>query len=420
MKILWVTNTIFPELSKAIGRNAPVVGGWMYGLANGLVNANVDLVVATSRPNVEAFETTINGTTYYLLSGKEKATEFDVSLNPQWKKLISKVNPDAVHIHGTEYAHGLSLMKACPNLNYVISIQGLVSICARYFTGGIPYLTIKKNRTIRDFIKNDGILKSQKEFFKRGELVEKEYFKIGRNFIGRTSWDFDHTRILNPKATYHFCNESLRDVFYDSKKWSTNSMKKHTIFVSQAIYPIKGLHQILKAIALIKDEFPDLKIKIAGGNVTRVSSLRDRLALGGYGKYLISLIQKYQLKDHIEFTGVLDKNQMVQEYLNCNVFICPSSIENSANSIGEAQLLGVPCIASYVGGAHDLIEHKKTGILYRFEEVEMMAQSIKEIFNTKTLMEELSTGGIKVASERHNRDTNLKTTLEIYKKIISE
>ena len=54
----------------------------------------------------------------------------------------------------------------------------------------------------------------------------------------------------------------------------------------------------------------------------------------------------------------------------------PSSIENSPNSLGEAQLLGVPCIASDVGGVTDMIPNKECGIIYRFEEVELLAKHI--------------------------------------------
>jgi len=417
MKVLWISNTIFPELAKHLGMNVPVVGGWMYGLANSLVKSGISLTVATSRPNIKSAQKTFEGISYFLLNGKEQSIKFDASLKSQWKSIVSKVDPDVVHIHGTEYAHGLSLMHACPDLNYVISIQGLVSVYSRYYTGHIPYRTIKKNITLRDFLKNDGILQSQKKFYERGELVEKSFFNLGNHFIGRTLWDSHHTITLNPNATYHFCNESLRNSFYESRKWDIEKMQPYTIFLSQAIYPLKGLHQVLKALKFIKKDFPKVNVRIAGGNIIKSSSLRDKLALTGYGKYVRSLIDEFQLHEHIEFTGPLNEFEMIQEYLNCNVFICPSNIENSPNSLGEAQLLGVPSLGSYVGGIPDMIEHGKSGLLYRYEEEEMLAQYVKKIFSSPDLMKKLSFEAIKVASERHNREANLKRTLEIYEKI---
>ena len=419
MKVLWVTNSIFPDLTDVLGMPTPVVGGWMYGLANLLSQNNISLTIATARSNVQSYTGIINDKSYYLLKGQKLITKYDRTLEPQWKKIIQEVDPDLVHIHGTEYAHGLALIKACPRLRYVISIQGLVSICARYYLGQISPKEIRRNRTFRDFIKNDGLLDAQKKIALRGEEIEKQYFQLAHNFIGRTQWDHDHTSILNPDGIYHFCNESLRDGFYTSRKWNLNNSNPHSIFLTQANYPLKGAHQVLKAVRYLISDFPDLTIRIAGGNIIKSDSLIDKLKIDGYGKYILRLIQQFNLQDHIRFIGPMDEQGMIREYLNCNVFICPSSIENSPNSLGEAQLLGVPSIGAYVGGVPDMICHGKTGLLYRFEEVEMLAEKIRTLFTDKVLAEKLSQEGVKVASKRHDRNKNLQRTLEIYKSILS-
>src|SRR5690554_758558 len=118
MKIIWVTNTIFPDLATAIGRKTPVVGGWMYGLASDLSKNGISLTVVTSSTNITEFYTCLNGIEYYLLKRNKPSTKYDPILENKWKAIAQKINPDVVHIHGTEYAHGLQLMKVCPNLNY--------------------------------------------------------------------------------------------------------------------------------------------------------------------------------------------------------------------------------------------------------------------------------------------------------------
>ena len=110
---------------------------------------------------------------------------------------------------------------------------------------------------------------------------------------------------------------------------------------------------------------------------------------------------------------------MINEYQNAHIFICPSSIENSPNSVGEAQIIGVPTIASYVGGIPDMIEHGKTGLLYRFEEIEMLAHFIRTIFINKELALQLSKNGIIAAEKRHNREEVTKSYLDLYKDIIN-
>ncbi len=419
MKILWITNPIFPDLSKALGSEVPVIGGWMYGLANDLVRKGISLTVATSRPNIKEYHSIVNGIDYYLLAGKTPNVEYDVSLEKEWRKIINDIKPDLVHIHGIEFAHGLALMKACPDLSYVISIQGLISIISRYYISGISTSEIRKNITFFDIIKRESIFNAQKKFEKRGRKVEKEYLRLATNVIGRTTWDHNHVKTINPNCKYHFCNESLRDEFYSAKKWNINLKNNHTIFLSQASYPIKGLHKVIEAIYLLKKVFPNIKLRIAGDDIIKTDSFSKRLKLRGYAKYIKALLQKYELEERISFLGHLNSEEMIDEYLNCHVFICPSSIENSPNSLGEAQLLGVPSIASYVGGVPDMVTQMKTGLLYRFEEVEMLAQHIATLFTNDNLAISISMGGIDTGTKRHDRNKNLKRTLEIYNQIIS-
>ena len=135
-----------------------------------------------------------------------------------------------------------------------------------------------------------------------------------------------------------------------------------------------------------------------------------------YSRYITSLIDEYKLKGHITFLGALNAEQMKQEYLNCNAFICPSSIENSPNSLGEAQILGVPCVASYVGGIPDMIPTAECGKLYRFEDVVMLGDSVCQIFELGSAYD--SSKEIMIASERHNRVKNKNALLDIYHSIM--
>jgi len=419
MKILWVVNSVFPEPSKNLGMGSPPSGGWMFGLANDIANSGHELSVVTVLNGSTEYYKNIKGIDYYILSGEKQITEYDSSLEAKWATIVAKIKPDIVQIHGMEFAHGLALLKSVPKLNYSISIQGILSECYRYYTGEIPIGEIQKCKTLRDYLKNDGILEAKEKYRKRSERVEKKYFELASNIIGRSEWDADHTRTLNPKAKYYRCNDSLRDSFYTSRKWNIKNKKSDTIFLSQATYPLKGFHKVLEAVNLIKIDFPDVMIRIAGNNILKASSFKEKLKRRGYAKYLLKLIKKFNLQQNVEFTGILDEQGMVAEFLNSNVFICPSSIENCSNSVGEAQLLGVPCIASYVGGVPDMIVHGETGLLYRFDAIEMLAQRIKDVFENEDLALRLSENSIGSAIKRHDRLANLKTTLKIYEEVIS-
>lgn len=417
IKVFWVTNQIFPDISIHMGMEPSFGGGWMYGLANSIKNSSViELHVATAYKIPKLVNEEINGINYYVLPTTKSLFKYNKKLEATWKTVINKVQPDVVHIHGTEYAHGLALINSCPDINYVVSIQGMLSVCKRYYHAGLSNYDIIKAITLRDILKRDTIFSAKRKFVARGK-IELDYIKKVKHIIGRTDWDLAHTKAINPKATYHFCNEVLRENFYAGNKWAFKAAEKNTIFLSQAGYPIKGLHQVLSAVSLVKKQLPDIKIKIAGDNIVKSENLVDKIKRNGYANLIIQRIKKYDLSENVVFLGVLDEHEMKQAYLSSNVFICPSSIENSPNSLGEAQLLGVPSIASYVGGVPNMINHGISGLLYRFEEIEVLAHYILQVLNSEELCTKLSLNGIIEATKRHSQQHNVEQMVSIYKAV---
>ena len=245
--------------------------------------------------------------------------------------------------------------------------------------------------------------------------MERETIRRVHHVIGRTSWDRAHVWAINPFATYHFCNETLREAFYRQSPWRYEDCEKYSIFLSQAHYPVKGLHKVLEALPLVLREYPDTKVYVAGGDIRGTRSWKERVKRSGYGSFILRLIQRLNLEEHIVFTGALDEFKMCERYLRSNLFICPSSIENSPNSLGETQLLGVPCLAAYVGGVSDMIPNEAYGTMYRFEEVEMLAYQIGTWFERSKTFD--NTEMRRVARERHDPSLNSMCLLEIYREI---
>ena len=387
----------------------------MIGAANALLlNPEIQLIVATVSAKVKKLiKLEGDRITYYVLPMGRGNQCVNSEYEPLWKQVKSEVCPDVVHIHGTEYSHGYSYMRACGCDNVVISIQGLTSTYYYYYYYGMSKADIYRNLTLRDLLKGS-VISAQKKFKKRS-IYEKEMLRMAHHVIGRTSWDKSHVLALNPKVKYHFCNEILRSEFYDGERWSYDKCIKHSIFLSQAGYPIKGLHQVLKAMPLVLEQYPDAIVRVAGSDITQIFTFKQRIRLSGYGKYIRSIMRQNNLEDKVFFTGSLDAEQMKREYLNANVFICPSSIENSPNSLGEAQILGTPCVASYVGGVMDMMIGDEQH-LYRFEEIEMLATKICEVFAAKDKLVDMRME----ASERHDSIKNSLALAGIYKVISTD
>lgn len=399
MRVLWITNFPLPDVCIEIGILPHKGGSWMYSLAKQLSSiAEIELNILSFYNNIE-FSGAVNGINYILLPSGLVADKSLLAV--KYRQLTEEIKPEIVHIHGTENVFGLYYMELCPDVKSIVSIQGLVEIYSRYFYGSIGYLDLLRNSSLIEALRKNTFYHQRMAFVVKGKC-ETKYFRKANQVLGRTNWDYSHSKCYNKSVNYRICNETLRDEFYLSKKWDIQKKKNFTIFVSQASYPIKGFHILLKAISLLKNEFPSIEIRVAGESFTRRPSITDKLKLTGYwyGKYIYSLIEKANLS--VNFLGVLNSEQMVDEFLNCHVSVCPSSIENSPNSIGEAQILGTPVIASFVGGVPDMVQHEKTGLLYRFEEPELLANCIRKLFTNNDLANEISKNAIIRATERHS------------------
>ena len=316
-----------------------------------------------------------------------------------------------IHSWGVEYAHTLAMVNAAEKngllSHMAISIQGLCSFIAGHYVEGIPH-GVCNSFTFRDFLRQDNIAQQQKKFVRRGELEKQAIAKVS-HVIGRTHWDKACTAQLNPNCRYHVCRETLRQEFY-SGQWRYVNCNKHTICVPSCNYPVKGFHHMLEAFALVKKIYPDAVLTVPGDSVMNASALREN----SYQRYQKKLIRKYGLENSIHFLGKLSADGMKQAYLEANVFAMPSTIENSPNALGEAMLLGVPCVAADVGGVTSMLTHEKEGFVYQSTAPYMLADFICRFFAMADSAESLGKAAREHALVTHNAETNLKDLLAIY------
>ena len=317
MRLLWITNIVFPEALRLLHKDSELKssGGWLLGSAEELVkDERIELTIATPSSLVDDLKY-LKGAkmSYYLFPLGKGNTKYNSDYESYWEIINRELRPDVVHIHGTEFTHGLAYVRACGNKNVIVSIQGLVSVIANYYLCGLTTRDILRSITLRDVLR--GTLFHDRNKFKRKGSCEVELLQSVGHVIGRTGWDRAHVWAINPNAQYHFCNETLRSEFYNGETWEYEKCVPHTIFLSQATYPIKGLHVVLKAMPLILKHFPNAQIRLAGRDITRSKEgIIGWMRLSGYGKLVKLLIKKHQLERCICFLGSLDAKEMIKEY----------------------------------------------------------------------------------------------------------
>lgn len=410
MRVLWTSNMLFPEAAAALNLPEPVAGGWMTSLADDVTRAGIELGVASLYSGKAYRVIRTPKAVYYLIpSSLWSRYYYNPGLKPIWQAILADFKPDIIHIHGSEYAFPLSLVAVAPHVPTVVSLQGMMSVYIRYYMAQIKRRAALAYHTFSDIVHLSGIFEVWLSYNLRAHM-ELKLLRTVRHVIGRTEWDYANALAINPKLIYNRCGESLRDPFY-LHQWDHAKMERHSILTSQATHPIKGLHLLLAALHLLKDRYPDLKLYVSGPKIVGGSDARGRT---GYGKYISSLIRDYALENIVSFTGPLNANAMAWRMANVNVFVLPSAIENSPNSLGEAQLVGTPCVASYVGGVPGMAQDRVDALLYDYRETAVLAQKIAMLFEDDSLAMSLSENGRKSATMRHDRGQNLADLLSIY------
>ncbi len=419
MKVLWVSNFILPSIARQRQLGAVYsVGGWMVGMWESMQHRpDLDLAICFPLYDVQDMvKGEIDGATYYgFAQTRPVYLTYDETVEKQLRKIMDDYQPDIVHIFGTEYMHCLAAVRAFNRPERtLIGIQGMVSVYAKHFMAGVPQW-VQRGVTFRDIVKRDSLKRQRANFEKRAEF-ETEAIRSVCHVTGRTDWDRACTQQLNPQAAYHPCNEILRDSFY-ARHWRLDDCEKHSIFVSQGSYPIKGLHYVLEAMPAILARYPDARLYVAGGDITKNDTFSDRLRQSSYGRYISQLIRENNLEDHVIFTGFLDEEAMCDRYCRSHVFVSASSIENSPNSVGEAMLLGMPVVSSDVGGVKDLMIHAEEGFIYQADAPYMLAYYVNRIFDNDELAVQLGGHAAGHAAVTHSRDINSRRLMEIYQEI---
>jgi glycosyltransferase involved in cell wall biosynthesis len=378
MKVLWIAPIKHP---KASGHPAP----WVEQLAIRL-GAHVDLTILALSPEakkkIEVFNLD-NAKKIFLKSLRPKLDVLSFKLIKIWllKRWLKQKadNYDIIHIHGNEHQFEV----ACRDIDIpkLISIQGIISEYLKHY-------------------KPSG-------FQLAGWLLSRWYELRNYNTINyyscRTHWDQSIVKQYNPKAKIFEIWEMIRSEFFIE---DTLPKGDNVLFIG-GTQKIKGFDIALQSFALVKDK---LKGKLLiGGNVST--------------KKLVKIIQDQNLNIHlerdIEILGFLDANGIIKAAKRSFCFLHPTLIDNSPNSVCEAQVLGLPVIAADVGGVSSLIEHGKTGLLTDHNPAFIADQMLK-LYEDHGLWSKISAQSRTIARVRHDPDQIVEETIKMYQQIITD
>lgn len=416
MKVLWFSSTPSLYDQKSLHYHGR---GWIESLEQLIAEReDVELAIAFFHPT-DKDKVCRASTTYYPIhrpAGKKRPIRAlinnwfgllgDESYSKQYLEVINDFQPDVIHVFGSE--DGVSTVQTLTKKPVVIHLQGLINpYLNTYFPAGCSGLEFLTSRHyLVKTLKGSGPWHARR-LFARQAARERNVLRNTGYVMGRTHWDAMIARLYNPSVSYYHVDEVLRPVFYQHNEKAVAHEQTFRIVstLSPTIY--KGLDVVLRTAKQLQ-ELTDIKFtwQIAGLDVSDP---------------LMRHFEEKEGMDHqaagVQCIGKQSPEQLVQLLSSADVFVHPSYIDNSPNSVCEAQMLGLPVIACDVGGLSTLITHQQSGILVPSNGVFELVHYLRQLANSPQQRIMLGENARSIAQKRHDKKAIVQRLIAAYNDI---
>lgn len=179
--------------------------------------------------------------------------------------------------------------------------------------------------------------------------------------------------------------------------------KKIILFVGNLI-EIKGVHTLIESLKSLSQSIPDLLLLIIGQGQERAR--------------LESLVVSYHLENNIKFQGWLPQRDLPGLYNAADIFVLPSMAEGHSIALLEAMAVGLPIVASRVGGNLESIEDGTNGFLFESGSADKLAEKLYMIFTDTELRRMMAAESYKKYHDRFSTRNQINSHLKIYQSLI--
>lgn len=417
IKVLWFATS--PSLSRSkLDGDFNVGTSWIEAMEEHFDREkNIELAIAfTWRTKiVRSFTIDESRTRYYAMPRRPRnkwmnfARQFFCQPEPESAvddclTVVQDFNPDIVHFFGIETLFPLLIPKL--DMPHIIWFQGNLTVYQKKWHAGISAWQSFLSEKISDIL----LARTDLHFyFLYSKFVkrEKRIFSIAENFIGRTAWDQRLVSTMAPNANYFHCDELMRPVFYQYT-WKPNRSQDTYVIVStfrDNLY--KGLETAMQAYKILVN-LVDRPIE------WRIIGVPENSQYEKVCRKISGLNSSTDFK----IMGLKSAAEIINIFEDADLFVHPSHIDNSPNSICEAMLYGIPIVATNVGGIPSILEDNREGLLVQNGDEYALAGAILQILENPKMAMEMAVQARKRAMVRNGTEKIIGDLKMIYQQLL--
>ncbi|MEJ7665171.1 MAG: glycosyltransferase family 4 protein [Hymenobacter sp.] len=169
---------------------------------------------------------------------------------------------------------------------------------------------------------------------------------------------------------------------------------------------MKGFREVLAAFDLIRQQV-DVQLVIAGP--ARPAEIEQAVQAAGL---------RHIGQGDVDCRQLLTARELAQLFREAVCLLHPSYVDNSPNSVCEAQVAGLPVVVADVGGLRSLVEDEVTGLFCTLDPASIAQQALR-LLRDPALRQRLATQAAAVARPRHDPAVIVARTLEIYRAVVA-
>jgi len=416
VRILWVTFAVLGKASELFYGKISQGGGWIDACANHLLpnlNDSSLTILSLGKTNREKLDQD-TGILYIECSDVQKRRgNYRKKDTEKWRDIIYRFSPDIIQVFGTEFSNGLNIIEAAENIPVLFYIQGIMASFEPFKFGGLEIREMIRSGSIHSFLKAYKF-KADYKMYLNQMPYEAEMIRKCQGVIVDGEWSKFYLQKYNQNVRVLEQYLPISAV-YQREKWTYEKCDKNTIFTIAGRTPYKGLHNLIKALSIVRETIPEVKLFIPGN-----MGYKSILSKPPYVDYLEKLIKRLRLSNNIVFCGQLTSQEMSKHMLSANVFVMPSCVENHSSTLREAMFIGVPCITSSVGCIPEIARYGENLLTYRYPEINQLAGHIIFLLSDKESAIKIGKNGYVDIREKYNQEKIGNQIINNYVSVISE